>query len=87
MCGLNPERASLLGRVGAHNAHSRHDSRDLTANARAAFLETFLDQVDPNRELPEAERRRRAEHAKKAYFGKLALKSAQVRRATAEATR
>ena len=87
MSGLNPERASLLGRIGAHSAHSRHDSRDLTANARAAFLETFLRQVDPNRELPEAERRRRAEHAKKAYFGKLALKSAQVRRAAAEATR
>jgi hypothetical protein len=87
MSGLKLERASLLGRIGAHSAHSRHDSRDLAANARAAFLETFLHQVDPNRELPEAERRRRAEHAKKAYFARLTLKSAQVRRAMAEATR
>jgi hypothetical protein len=40
----------------------------------------FLDEVDPDRVLPEAERLRRAEHARSAYFSKLALKSAQARR-------
>jgi hypothetical protein len=39
----------------------------------------FLDEVDPNRTLPEPERLRRAEHARSAYFTKLALKSVQAR--------
>ncbi|CAN5898656.1 hypothetical protein BH23ACT5_BH23ACT5_10360 [soil metagenome] len=39
----------------------------------------FEDQVDPDRVLLPAERARRAEHAKKAYFTRLALKSAQAR--------
>jgi hypothetical protein len=85
MSGLSSARASLLGRIGAHSAHARHDSRHLTANARAAFLETFLNQVDPNHELPEAERLQRAAHARKAYFARLALKSAEARRTTSEA--
>jgi hypothetical protein len=50
-----------------------------TAKARAAFLERFVDQVDPDRRLSERERLRRAESARKAYFARLALKSAQAR--------
>ena len=41
--------------------------------------------VDPEGVLPEAERIRRAEHARKAYFTRLALKSAQARRRKREA--
>jgi hypothetical protein len=37
-------------------------------------------QVDPEGKLPEDERRRRAESAKKAYFLGLAMKSAKARR-------
>jgi hypothetical protein len=37
------------------------------------FDQRFLDEVDPERKLPEAERQRRAEHARKAYFTALAL--------------
>ncbi len=40
----------------------------------------FERQVDPDGTLPEAERRRRAEAAKKAYFLGLALKSTKARR-------
>lgn len=40
----------------------------------------FEDEVDPDHVLSEAERRRRAEHARKAYFTRLALKSTQARR-------
>lgn len=50
-----------------------------TAPARDRFLQRFLDQVDPDRTLPEAERNRRAEHARKAYFSALALKSSVAR--------
>jgi len=45
----------------------------------------FIDEVDPGRVLPEADRLRRAESARKAYFASLALKSAKARRARAEA--
>jgi hypothetical protein len=77
---LTPIERTLRSRLAAQTLHSKYDSRELTANGRAAFLKRFEDQVDPNRELPEAERLRRAEHARKAYFTRLALKSAQARR-------
>lgn len=78
---MNASDRSMRGRLGAHAMHSRHDARETTAAARRSFLDRFEDEVDPGRVLPEAERRRRAEHAKRAYFTRLALKSAQARRA------
>lgn len=76
---------SLLGRIGAYALHAQRDPRETTANARRAFLDRFLDEVDADRVLPEDERNRRAESAKKAYFARLALKSAQTRRRKAGA--
>ena len=78
--GLTPEQMSLRGRMGAHALHARYDSRELTATARKRFLDRFEREVDPDLELAPKERARRAEHARKAYFSKLALRSAQVRR-------
>ena len=74
---------SLHARLAAQTLHSKYDSRDLTANARKTFLQRFEDEVDPDRELPEDERIRRAESARRAYFTRLALKSAQARRKAA----
>lgn len=73
------------GLVGAYQQHATHDVKKTTAAARRAFLATFIDQVDPQRTLPEAERQRRAEAARKAYYARLALKSARVRRERARA--
>ena len=73
--------ATLRARLGAHTLHSRYDSRELTAPARAAFLAGFEQQVDPEGALPEAERLRRAQHARKAHFTRMALASARARRA------
>lgn len=87
---LTPERAALIGRIGAHALHARVDSREITAPARKAFLARFLDEVDPERTLPEAERQRRAEHARKAYFSRLALarhESARKKRTAGTAAR
>lgn len=44
-------------------------------------MRRFEDQVDPERTLTPGERARRAEHARKAYFARLALKSAKARAA------
>ena len=76
---LTPERASQLGRIGAYRLHATHDPRETTRAAREAFLRRFDDEVDPDRVLPGDERRRRARYARKAYFGRIALKSRAAR--------
>ena len=48
---------------------------------RAGLDAKFLREVDPNNELPEAERRRRAESARRAYYQRLDLASAKARKA------
>jgi hypothetical protein len=77
---LTPEQRSLQARMAAYALHATHDPRVTTRRARDAFMARFERQVDPDGTLPEAERRRRAEAAKKAYFLGLALKSAKARR-------
>jgi hypothetical protein len=77
---LTPAERSLWARAAAYRLHSLYDSRELTANARAAFRDRFTRQVDPDGILPEAERQRRAECARKAYYTTLAAKSARARR-------
>jgi hypothetical protein len=68
------------GRLGALTTHSLHDPRETTAPARAAFLKSFEDQVDPHGVLDPEERTRRAEMAKRLYFTRLGQRSAQSRR-------
>lgn len=83
---LTPEQRTLRARIGAHALHAGVlDPAAHTAPARRAFEERFARQVDPGGLLPPLERARRAEHAKRAYFLKLALKSAQARRKRAAA--
>jgi hypothetical protein len=45
-----------------------------------ALLAKFEREVDPDNRLTPAERAKRAENARKAYYANLALKSAQARR-------
>ena len=85
MSELDSERAALIGRIGAHRLHATHDSRDVTVKARETFRDSFEREVDPDFVLPEAERLRRAEHARKAHYARLALKSVEARRAAKEA--
>ena len=80
---LTPDQRSLLARARAYRQHAQ--GRTNTAPAREAFNnKKFIDQVDPDRTLPEAERNRRAELARKAYFTELSYRSA-VSRARAKA--
>jgi hypothetical protein len=82
---LDPHLAALRARIGAYALHKAHDPRATTAKARATFLSRFERDVDPDGVLPEAERRRRAEAAKKEHFARLALRSAKARAAKAGA--
>lgn len=80
---LSPRRAAQIGRIGAHRLHATHDPTKTTANAWAAFLARFEREVDPENTLAPDERHRRALHARRAYFARLALVSARARRARA----
>jgi hypothetical protein len=72
----------LRARMAAHLLHAQiSDPTEHTAPARAAFLSRFEREVDPDGILDPHERARRAEHAKKAYFIKLALASRKARAA------
>jgi hypothetical protein len=75
---------SLAGRIGAHTKWAKTSDRTAaTAPARRAFLDRFEREVDPDGVLSPQERGRRAESARKAYFTRLALKSAHARRGDA----
>jgi hypothetical protein len=73
---------TLRARIGAHALHAQHDSRELTKKARVVFDARFYEGIPAD--LPQAERDRRAHHARKAYFARLALASAKARRKKAE---
>ena len=77
---LTPAERTLRARMGAYVVHARYDPRQTTAPARAAFMKRFLDEVDPDRVLPEPERLRRAASARKAYFTRLAFLASRRRR-------
>lgn len=69
----SPELRTLLAQMAAHESWGRTCDRSArTANARKAFEDRFLTEAggDP----------KRAESLRKAYFARLALKSAQARR-------
>jgi hypothetical protein len=69
-------------RIAAEVSWSRTVDRSArTRPAREAFLNRFEREVDPNGELPPGERRRRAEHAKRAYMLRLAKRAVAARRA------
>jgi hypothetical protein len=65
--------ASLLGRIGAHQSWAKTVDRSArTAPGRAAFEKKFLDQANGDPVC--------AAHLRKAYYARLALRSAQARR-------
>lgn len=77
----SPSERVLISKLAAERLHAGvADPSAHTAPARQAFAKRFELEVDPNGVLPPLERARRAEHARKAYFLKLSLKSAQARR-------
>jgi hypothetical protein len=68
--------------------HAKHDPREVTKAATAAnpgSLAYWLREVDPEKKLPAAERRRRAGHLRDAYMAELARRSIKARRLRREA--
>jgi len=78
---LTRAERKLRASLASHESWARtSDPSKRTAPAREAFLARFEREVDPEGILTDVERARRAEHARKAHFARLALKSAQARR-------
>lgn len=72
----------LIAKVAAHTRWANTTDRTAaTAKARQAFRDRFEREVDPDGVLDPAERAKRANNARRAFYQRLALKSAQARRA------
>jgi len=73
---------SQIARIAANERWAREPDRSAaTQAARDGMARKFEDQVDPDRTLPPEERAKRADSARRAYYQRLARKSAQARRA------
>ena len=71
---------SQRGRLGAYTSWAKTDDRAArTLPGRRALLDKFETEVDPEGKLPIQERAKRAEFARKAYYQRLAMKSAAAR--------
>jgi hypothetical protein len=71
-------RASIAGHTSWANTQNRTAR---TEPGRRGLLKRFEREVDPDGTLDPAERAMRAENLKKAYFQRLAFRSAKARRA------
>ena len=72
---------SLPHQIAANSRWSKEDPTAQGIILRAGLEAKFLREVDPDNQLPEAERRRRAEKARQVYYQRLALASANARKA------
>lgn len=77
----DPAERRLRAQLAANTRWSREDPAEQGRILRAGLDAKFLRDVDPDGVLPEAERVRRAECAKRAHFQRMALASAKARRA------
>ncbi|MEW2382327.1 hypothetical protein AB0873_09575 [Micromonospora sp. NPDC047707] len=78
---LTPEQRRIRAQIAANTRWSKEDPTAAAEKAQAGLLEKFRREVDPNNELPEAERERRAQAARRAHMQRLALASSKVRAA------
>jgi hypothetical protein len=81
---LDPAARVLRAKLAAYAMHAAHPIEATTRAGLTAAEARWINQVDPDRVLPEAERNRRARAARKSYFLSLAFRSAQVRKAGKE---
>ncbi len=84
MAAQSPAERFMAASIAANSRWAVEPDRvAATSPARAAFNARFDDEVDPDRTLPAHERARRATAARRAYFMRLSLRSAQARRRSA----
>lgn len=74
---MSPAERSLRARIGALRVHAAGKTN--TGPARQAFAARFY--ADVPEDLPQAERDRRADYARRAYMAGLSLKASKARAA------
>jgi hypothetical protein len=78
---LTPAQRIVRARIAAHARWAKEPDRlAATAPGRRAAFEKLLDEVDPERTLPEAERLKRARNAQKAQLERIRLAASRKRR-------
>jgi hypothetical protein len=71
----------MAAKVGAHTSWAHTENRPArTLPARMALEAKFLREADPDNKMPPAARTKAAESLRKAFYVRMSLKSAQVRR-------
>ena len=77
----SPAERTIRAQIAAHERWAKTPDRSAaTAPARRGLEAKFEREVDPDGRLSPAERAKRVENARKAYYARLALKSAEARR-------
>jgi hypothetical protein len=77
---LTPHQRKLRSRMGAAALHAQGKTNTEAARAKSPqSLAYWAAKLDPNGELPEAERLKRAEHARREHMLRLALASSRAR--------
>lgn len=76
---LTPEQRSQRARIAALTRWSRESAHEQAKRAQDGLFQRFLREVDPEGLLPEAERVRRAETARRAHMQRLAFASSKAR--------
>lgn len=84
---MTPEQRTMRARIAALSRWAKESPAENATRGQAGLLAKFIDQVDPDRTLPEPERMRRAEAARRAHMVRLSLRSAQARAARAASKR
>jgi hypothetical protein len=78
---LTQEQIIMRARMGAYALHAQGKTNTEPARkASPQSLDYWAARVDPDGALSEAERAKRAAHARRSYMTGLALKSSQARR-------
>jgi len=75
----SPKPKSLPHQIAVNTRWSHEDPTEQGIRMRAGLEAKFLREVDPNNELPEAERLRRAAKAREVFYQRLALTSVKAR--------
>lgn len=78
---LTPEERTLRARLAAQTRWANEDPQPTALRAQAGLRARFLREVDPDSVLPEAERQRRAESLRRAYYTRLSFEAVRARRA------
>jgi hypothetical protein len=83
---LTPAERTLRASIAAHTGWATTADRTArTEPGRQAMLEKFARQVDPDNQLTPAERAKRVENARKAFYQRIAFQSVKARRRRAAA--